>query len=346
MKEISRWLPPEWAPQSGVMLTWPHNQYWQPVLAGAEKTFAQIAATIARFESVVISCLDKEHATYIRKLLKHQNADMDKINLYIVPSNDAWVRDHGPVTVLNGSDHKPILLDFIFNSWGNKYPCEQDNQLTQKLKIQQAFGDTSLEPIDFVLEGGSIERGTLLTTSRCLLSPTRNPGLDKTQIAEKLETYLGIKKILWLEEGHLDGDDTDSHIDTLARFTDENTLCYIHCDDPEDSHYEDMTRMRQALEKFRSYQDKPYRLIPLPWPRAKFSAVDGRRLPATYANFLIINQAVLLPVYNDPADLAAISQMRKCFPEREIIAINCENLIENFGSLHCVTMQLPQGVIA
>lgn len=343
-------LPPEWAPQSGIMLTWPHkNNYWDSILEEAETTFAQIAAAASRFERVVISCENKIHSEHISQILQQNNAHLDKINLYSIPSNDAWVRDHGPMTVLDAHDHKPVLLDFIFNSWGNKYPCELDNQLTQQLFKQQAFGNhINLENIDFVLEGGSIDvdgQGTLLTTSSCLLSPGRNPGLTQQQITQKLQHYLGIKRVLWLDHGYLEGDDTDSHIDTLARFTDSHTICYVSCDDPQDPHYHDLQDMASELKKFSDDQGKPYNLVSLPWPKAKFSKVDGRRLPASYANFLIINQAVLFPIYNDVVDNQAIGCIKQCFPDREIIPINCCSLIENFGSLHCVTMQLPQGVL-
>jgi agmatine deiminase len=198
-----------------------------------------------------------------------------------------------------------------------------------------------------VLEGGSIEvdgSGTLLTTARCLLAPTRNPTLTREQIEKRLMDLLGINRILWLQHGYLAGDDTDSHIDTLARLCDSRTIAYVHCNDPDDEHYAELKAMEAELKSFRAADGQPYRLVPLPWPRAKFDE-DGNRLPATYANFLVINDAVLVPTYQDPADSEALTRMQECFPDREVVAIDCLPLIYQFGSLHCVTMQLPEGVL-
>jgi agmatine deiminase len=209
------------------------------------------------------------------------------------------------------------------------------------------FGHTPMQTVDMVLEGGSIEvdgSGTLLTTTRCLLAPTRNPKLSKQQIEERLMGSLGINRILWLQHGYLAGDDTDSHIDTLARFCDRGTIAYVSCDDPQDGHYVELKAMEDELKTFRAADGQPYRLVPLPWPRAKLDE-DGNRLPATYANFLIINDAVLVPTYDDPADAAALASLKTGFPDREIVPINCLPLIYQFGSLHCITMQLPEGAL-
>lgn len=338
-------LPPEWSPQSAVMLTWPHEESdWQPWLNLVEPVFVEIARQVSRRERVLITCRSEAHRRHVADLLQQAGITPDQTRLYVAPSNDTWVRDHGPITVLRNGH--PLLLDFVFNGWGQKFAAELDNQVTRHLHAAGAFGDTPLRSLDLVLEGGSIEvdgDGTLLTTSHCLLSPKRNPDLNRSQIETELGRELGVRRVLWLEHGHLEGDDTDSHIDTLARFCDPETIAYVSCDDPGDDHYQELKAMEAELRAFRTAQGQPYRLVPLPWPRPKHAA-DGRRLPATYANFLIINGAVLVPTYDDPADEEALARLRACFPGRDVIGIPCAPLILQNGSLHCVTMQLPAAV--
>ena len=340
------YLPPEWAPQSGVMLTWPHRHGdWAARLAQVEPVFVDIAREIARRESLLIVCYDTAHRAHIEQQLRAGGLDLARVRLRIAPSNDTWARDHGPITVL--CQDEPLLLDFGFNGWGGKYGYELDDTITRRLYHADTFGNTPLQTIDLILEGGSIEvdgSGTLLTTRRCLLAPTRNPTLDKNTLEQRLKELLGLNRILWLDHGYLAGDDTDSHIDTLARYCDARTIAYVRCDDPNDEHYPELTAMEAELKAFRAADGNPYRLVPLPWPRAAYNS-EGKRLPATYANFLIVNGAVLAPTYADPADEIALARLRECFPDREIVAINCRPLIEQYGSLHCLTMQLPTGVL-
>ncbi|MCR4347451.1 MAG: agmatine deiminase family protein [Sulfuricaulis sp.] len=340
------YLPAEWAPQSGVMLTWPHvHGDWAKRLKQVEPVFVEIARQVTRRENVLISCYDREHREYVGKLLSESGVDMGRVILRTVPSNDTWARDHGPMTVL--CTYEALLLDFGFNGWGGKYGFELDNQINRKLYTMDVFKKTPMQTVEMILEGGSIEvdgSGTLLTTARCLLAPTRNPNMTLTQLEQHLKELLGINRILWLHHGYLAGDDTDSHVDTLARFCDSHTIAYVRCDDPQDEHFAELKAMEDELKVFRAADGQPYRLVPLPWPSAKFDE-DGNRLPATYANFLIINGAVLVPTYEDPADDDALTQLKGCFPDREVVAINCLPLIYQFGSLHCVTMQLPEGVL-
>lgn len=328
------------------MLTWPHaHGDWAKRLKQVEPVFVEIARQVTLREKVLISCYDRTHREHIGELLTGAGVNMEQVILRTVPSNDTWARDHGPLTVVCSGE--PLLLDFGFNGWGKKYGYELDNQISRRLYAADAFGHAPMQTNDMVLEGGSIEvdgSGTLLTTARCLLAPTRNPKLSKEQIEARLMASLGIHRILWLQHGYLAGDDTDSHIDTLARFCDSRTIAYVRCDDPGDEHYAELKAMEDELKIFRAADGQPYRLVPLPWPRAKFDE-DGNRLPATYANFLIINGAVLAPTYEDPADNAALTRLQECFPGREVVAINCLPLIYQFGSLHCVTMQLPEGVL-
>ncbi|MDT8423623.1 MAG: agmatine deiminase family protein [Desulfuromonadales bacterium] len=339
---MSRRLPAEWEAQDGVLLAWPHkNTDWEPLLADVEAAYCAIIGAILRFETVllVVDC-----APTVSVKLQSAGIDLDQVRLYEIPTDDTWARDFGPLTVMN--DNAPRLLDFTFTGWGGKFPATQDNAVTRMLAKQNAFAPLPLETVDLILEGGGIEsdgHGTLLTTTACLLNPNRNAQLDRAAVEAELTRYFGAKRILWLNHGYLAGDDTDSHIDTLARLAPKDTLVYQSCTDPADEHYAALQAMAAELRGFRTMEGAPYRLLPLPWPRPRYDA--GDRLPATYANFLIINGAVLVPTYADPADAAALAVVAAAFPDREIIGINCCALIRQHGSLHCVTMQLPRGVL-
>jgi agmatine deiminase len=330
-------LPAEWEPQDAVLLCWPHEKTdWRPYLNEAEAVFLDIAEAVARFEKLIVVVPDEQ---CVRTKLAARGANMNNVSLYEIASNDTWARDFGPITIYE--DGNPVLLDFTFTGWGGKFEAGLDNQITAKLHALGAFGKTPLRNVDLILEGGSIEsdgQGALLTTSECLLNPNRNTGLNKTQVEEKLSEEFGIKNFQWLENGWLAGDDTDAHIDTLARLCPDNTILYVQCNDPADEHSETFQGLEKELKQTGS------RLLPLPWPKAKFDA-NGERLPATYANFLIINGAVLVPTYNDPADFQALGTVKKAFSDREIIGIDCSALILQHGSLHCVTMQIPKGVL-
>jgi len=342
-------LPAEWAPQSAVMLTWPHQN-----IAGAghlEQTgpvFMAIARTVLRFESVLISCEDPEQARRLQEHLNHyvETAGVAfRARVLVAPSNDSWARDHGPLTVFTHQGSR--LIDFSFNARGNKFPWDKDNVLNNRLLSAGAFDGSALQSVEFILEGGAIDtdgEGTLLTTSQCLLSPSRNPDYSRSAMETLMGQLLGIHRVLWLNHGYLAGDDTDSHIDVLARFCAPNHICYVACPDESDEHYGALSAMAEGLREFRQANGEPYRLTPLPWPDAVRDE-KGQRLPATYANFLIINGAVLLPVYGVPQDTAAIVTVQTLFPDREIVAIPCRPLLQQGGSLHRVTMQLPAGVM-
>jgi len=337
-----QFLPPEWVPQQAVLLTWPHSESdWQPILDRVEPVFVAIGRSVTQHEELIVSCLNDEHMEHVEKLLRQGGADMDRVSLYPVPSDDSWVRDHGPITVIR--DGQRLLLDYQFNGWGNKYEAGLDNRLSVRLHEMGAFDGLPMETQALILEGGSIEvdsRGTLLTTAECLLSPERNPRYSRDELEQLLKGQLGVERILWLEHGQLMGDDTDGHVDTLARFCDDRTIAYVSCDDEQDPHYASLKAMEQELKQFTDADGNPYRLVPLPLPAAQYDD-EGQRLPATYANFLIVNGAVLLPIYADPLDAIASERLAACFPEREIIAIDARPLIHQFGSIHCVTMQLP-----
>jgi len=338
-------LPAEWEPQDAVLLTWPHAQSdWAPLLDEVTPLYEGLVTVIADYADLIVAVPEPELEA-IEARLSAMAVPMETVHLRPAPSNDTWARDHGPITVLE--DDHPKLLDFQFNGWGDKFAHELDNRLTAVLHRDGAFPEVPLEAQDWILEGGSIEvdgRGTLLTTEACLLNPNRNPELTREAIEQRLKTALGVRKVNWLKHGHLEGDDTDSHIDTLARLCPDNVIAYVQCDDPEDAHYAELKAMEAELEAMTDADGKPYYLVPLPWPGPVLSD-DGRRLPATYANFLIINGAVLVPQYDCPADEVALEQVMQAFPGYHIFGVPCSVLIEQGGSLHCITMQLPEGVL-
>lgn len=334
-------LPAEWYEQCGVQLTWPHaNSDWAPILDEVRKCYINIANEIVKREKLLIVCHSVED---VKKDL--EGISLDRILFREIPSNDTWARDHGAITVLeNGVPH---LCDFQFNGWGMKFAANWDNQITRALYDSSLFLDEVKYRglLHFVLEGGSIEsdgKGTILTTKECLMSVNRNEQLSQSEIEACLSMTLGAKRFLWLNSGYLAGDDTDSHIDTLARFCDERTIAYVQCTDKSDEHYQALYQMEQELKNFETPEGEPYRLIPLPLPTPCYD--EEERLPATYANFLIMNTAVLVPIYCCDTDELALKQLEKAFPDREIIGVDCRVLIKQHGSLHCVTMQFPKGV--
>ncbi len=335
-------LIPEWAEQSAVLLAWPYAEGdFSPWLTEVEATYTAIALAIARRERLIIACRAEPHRQQISARLTAAGVDPGQLRLALIPFNDVWVRDTAPLSVSGPAGVR--LLDFRFNGWGGKYAHADDAALARRLHATGLLGDTPLETVDFVLEGGSVETdgaGTVLTTSRCLLNPNRNPAFSQAQIEAQLGSRLGARQILWLTHGHAEGDDTDAHIDTLARFCSPETIAYTACDQPDDPLYAEFQAMATQLATFTNLAGQPYRLTPLPMP-APILSEDGSRLPATYANFLIANGAVLVPVYGDPADAVALERLARCFPEREIIAIDGLPLIRQYGSLHCMTMQFP-----
>ncbi len=337
-------LPAEWEPQSGIQLTWPHSGTdWAPMLDEISQCYARIVREIIRFEPVMIvtPSADIVHP-YIEDL------DQDRIHICEVRgTNDTWARDHGGITVTNND--KPAVLNFIFNGWGMKYPANYDNQIVSEMESGQAFapGIKVFSP-PFVLEGGSIESdgcGTVLTTASCLFSNNRNEPWLSHNTKDDLAFFLGADRLLVLENGYLEGDDTDGHVDTLARFCDPETIAYVQCTDPDDSHFDELLAMERELLALRTAEGKPYRLISLPMAEPVFDE-DGYQLPATYANFLILNGAVLVPAYgNDELDEQAREVLQTAFPDREIISVDCLPLIQQGGAIHCATMQYPAGVL-
>jgi agmatine/peptidylarginine deiminase len=325
------------------MLTWPHKRSdWINLLEEVEVCFILIANEILKTEKLLVVCDDP--ASVAAKLDKALAKNLILVQL---DSNDTWARDHGAITTFSGG--LPVLNDFQFNGWGLKFPAFFDNQITSRLfKLDIYAKEVNYENrLNFVLEGGSFEtdgKGTLLTTEQCLLSKNRNQFLSKAEIEVYLKKVLGLQRILWLTAGYLAGDDTDSHIDTLARFCDENTIAYVKCSDPSDEHFNQLSLMEMEIKAFRTLSGIPYRLIELPMAD-HVEDETGTRLPATYANFLIMNNKILMPCYSTMKDEVARKCLQEAFPDREIVGIDCSILIRQHGSLHCVTMQFPEGVL-
>lgn len=336
-------FPAEWYPQSGIQLTWPHEETdWAYMLDEVTTCYIELAREIARRERLLIVT---PHPEQVKRLLQGK-VDLEAVTFAQCPTNDTWARDHGGITLF--CDGTPAIYDFKFNGWGLKFAANYDNLITSTLCRQGRFNARYENRLNFVVEGGALESdgaGTLLTTSECLLSPNRNGEWSQARIEEYLKETFGLQRVLWLDHGYLAGDDTDSHIDTLARFAPGNTIVYVQCTDPTDEHYEALRRMEEQLRTFTTLEGAPYRLLPLPMADAVYDE-NGERLPATYANFLIMNDAVLYPTYCQPAnDRAAAQVLQQAFPDREIVGIDCSPLIRQHGSLHCVTMQYPKDVL-
>jgi len=327
-----------------VLLNWPHpDSDWSTRLTQVEAVYCELATQISRFEALIIICRDAHHILHVRQQLAACGAATERINYHAIPTNDTWIRDYGPLSLVG--HQQACLLDCTFNGWGGKFAAELDNRVSRQLHQHGAFPQWSLKTIDFILEGGSIDsdgKGTIMSTTACLLNPNRNPRYKPQEIEQLLQMQFGAKRILWLTQGHIIGDDTDGHIDMLARFCDERTIAYASCDNADDPHFASLQAMERQLRMLRTLTNQAYHLVPLPLPTPLFDP-QGQRLAASYANFLIINQAVLVPLYEDPAaDALALRCLSACFPGREIIGIPCHALILEHGSLHCATMQIPE----
>ena len=317
----------EWEPQSCVQLTWPHTGTdWAPMLADITAVYEEMAHAISKCEALMIVA-PKTLTPVLSPLTPH---------LLPFTSNDTWARDHGFITI-EESDGTKVLLDFQFNGWGQKFAAELDNQINRHLYEQGLVEGRYESHLDFVLEGGSIEsdgRGTVFTTRCCLMAPHRNQPLTQQQIDDRLKQYLGAERVVWLEHGSLIGDDTDGHIDTLVRICPDDTILYTGGDED----HPDLDAMERELQTLRTLDGRPYRLLKLPLPRPIYD--DGDRLPATYANYLVVNGAVLVPTYNQPdLDAEAMRVVGQAYPDREIVGIDCRPVIRQHGSLHCCTMQ-------
>lgn len=318
----------EWEKQELLFLSLPHkNTDWQPYLEEILDSYEELAAAITPFQKVVLICPDE--SVFNSRFKKFKNVEFVKID-----TDDTWIRDYGMIDVQEGS--RAVSYDFKFNAWGGKFASGKDDAVN--LELAKIF-KSDLKRVDFILEGGSIDfngHGVMLTTQTCLLNDNRNSKFSKEQIDAKLKELFGLEKIIWLKHGFIKGDDTDSHVDTLARFIAPDTIAYASCDDPADEHFEELNLMREELEK------TGFRLVPLPLPKAKF--FEGKRLGCTYANFIFINGALIVPTYDDLNDKLVLERLQKALPDHKIIGVNSLVFVRQNGSLHCSSQNRYAGV--
>lgn len=335
------YMPAEWHRLQMVQLTWPHEDTdWNYMLGEVEKCYTELAKAISLRLQLLVVVPDVKK---VKETLEKGGANMNNVILFECDTNDTWARDHAFITILG--DSVPHYVDFCFNGWGRKFKADLDNAINGKLYDAGIVKGEYEDCTSFVLEGGSIEsdgKGTILTTSQCLLAPHRNQPMDKEEIEKCLKKMLHAERVLWLNHGNLIGDDTDGHVDTVARLAPNDTIVYMQCSDENDAQYADLKAMEEEIAELRTAEGKPYRMIPLPSP-APIHDEDGERLPATYANFLIMNNSILYPTYaQEENDRKAAVALGKAFPGHEIVGIDCRALIKQHGSLHCVTMQYPR----
>jgi agmatine deiminase len=333
-------LPAEWEPQAAVWLSWPHRRStWPGRFDAIPPAFARLVAAISRFEDVHLNAALRLQPR-ARRLCAEAGADVARITFHDHPTNDAWCRDHGPIFVKHRGTGEVALTDWRFNAWGGKYrPYDRDDAIPGH--VARALGLRRFRR-DMILEGGSIDgngRGLLLTSEQCLLNPNRNPDLSRADIERALREMLGVRRVLWLGEGIV-GDDTDGHVDDVARFFRADAIVAAKEPDSRDANHRPLRDVWERLETFRTPAGKRFELVPLPMPRA--FGFDGQRVPASYANFLVINGAVLVPTFRQPKrDAEACAVLTACFPGREIVPVDCRDLIWGLGAIHCLTQQQP-----
>ena len=336
-------IPAEWENYEAVMIAWPHFATdWADMLDEVTSCYVNLVRAI--IDSGLRVLVVTPEVGLVREIL--EEFPQDKLIIFQAPTNDTWTRDYGPITL--ETPDGVSALDFQFNGWGLKFAANLDNMVTLRMVEASLLTRRYVPCLDFVFEGGSMEvdgKGTMLTTSACLLSLNRNGAVTKEQLSDYFNRTIGMSRVLFLDHGHLDGDDTDSHIDTLARFAPEDTILYVKSYNPADSHANELNLMEDELKRLKTIEGNPYNLIALPLPDPIYDE-DGNRLPATYANFLITPQTVLMPVYGQPDnDRLARQMLAVAFHDREIVTVDCRALIRQHGSLHCATMQLPAGIL-
>ena len=343
-------LPAEWYPTDGILLSWPHkNTDWAYILDQIEQCYIDLVRAILPYAPILIIGPNVENikASLLKAQIKQTG---NPIVLFQVPTNDTWIRDYGIITTLD-ENGKPVYNDFCFNGWGLKFAADKDNLVNSALFKAGIFDSGPYYSRQmYVLEGGSIDSdgaGTILTTSKCLYSPNRNGYTDRESAEFMLREFLGAKRVLWLDHGFLIGDDTDSHVDTLARFASPETILYVKCDDPDDFQYNELSAMEEELHQMRRVDGKPYNLVGLPMPYPIYDPDTDDRLPATYANFLIIgDRAVVVPTYGQSdKDAEALLLIGQAFPGHEVIGVNATALIRQHGSIHCATMRMPRNAL-
>jgi agmatine deiminase len=330
-------MPAEWTPHVATWMAWPcDDELWVGELEPVRREFAELVRAVASFEPVELLVRDAAAESDAAARLAGAN-----VRLHRVPYDDVWLRDSGPIFVAR--EGRLRLVNWEFNGWGGKYNAATDNEVPRQ--VARILGTTTVDT-GVVMEGGSIEvngAGCVLTTRQCLLTPTRNPSLSEAEIEAALAAYLGTPRVLWLDTG-LEGDHTDGHIDTITRFTDPQTIVTVTCEDRSDANYEPTALNLERLRGFSGDDGEPFHIVELPLPRMR-AEFGGERLPLTYANFYVVNGAVIVPVYGDGNDARALDILRPLFPDREILGVMARHLITGGGAFHCVTQQQPAGVV-
>lgn len=335
-------MPAEWEPHAATWLTWPHKEAsWPGKFEPITAVWVEVVRALAPHERVNILVNDAAMEAHVHDVLRTAHVPMQAVSLHVIPTDDAWARDHGPTFVTRQVDGRRELaaVDWIYNAWGGKYP-PWDHDDAVPAKVAALLGLQRFEP-GMVLEGGSIDvngRGTLLTTESCLFNPNRNPQLSRADIEQYLRDYLGVRHILWLADG-IAGDDTDGHVDDLARFVDPTTVVAVVETNPRDDNYEPLRENYDRLVRMTDQDGRPLRVVTLPMPAPLY--YDGQRLPASYANFYIANGVLLVPVFNDPNDAVAVHTLQELFPGRRIVGIGAADMVWGFGAVHCATQQQP-----
>ena len=340
-KSLGFRMPAEWENQEAIWLSWPHNEItWPNMVPKIEEIYIQFIKALHSGQKINLLVNDKDKEDYVKNKLIKSKINLSQIVFHQIKNIDAWIRDYGPIFVVNDKTKQKAMVKWIFNAWGNKYDdLKEDNiiphEMNKKLNLK------IFEP-KIVLEGGSIEvngNGSLLTSEQCLLNKNRNPSLSKTQIEKYLKDYLNVSNILWLKEGIV-GDDTDGHIDDLARFVNQNTVVCAFEDNPDDENYQILKENYELLTKMKDEKGNKLNIVKLPMPGI---VGDKRgRLPASYCNFYIGNDAVIVPVFGHENDKKALEILQKLFLSRKVVGINCKSMVYGFGALHCVSQQEPK----
>ncbi len=344
-------MPAEWLPHKATWLAWPHDkitfgslnelneEYNSTRLGTVEERYVEIIKAIHLGEDVNLIVLNEEMENRVKEMLFKNNVDLSKINFYITQYADVWIRDYGPTFVKNKDTGEKVLIKWKYYSYGGKFPdLFKDNEVFLNLK---KYADREMIQPDIFMEGGAIEvngEGILLTTEECLLNPNRNPNLNKIEIENLLKENLGVNKIIWLTSG-LTNDHTDGHIDDIAKFVNPNTILVAYEEDQNDENFKILDQNFKILENALDQDGKPFNLIKIPMPHMNYS--DGRKAPASYANFYITNKVILVPIYNDPNDNKALEIIQSCFPDRKVAGIDCREIIYGGGAIHCITQQEP-----
>jgi len=339
--ELGFYMPAEWHVHKATWLAWPHNELtWPERIEKLEENYIEIVKALHTGEIVNVLVNDKKSEDKVKGLLSKAGIDLGNVIIHKIQTGDAWIRDYGSNFLISRKDKKIVMNDWNFNAWGNKYEhSEQDDIIP--LKINKILNLKLFSP-GIILEGGSIDvngNGSILTTKQCLLNKNRNPHLSQEQIESYLKKYLGVSNIIWLNRG-IEGDDTDGHIDDIARFVDEKTIACAYEENKSDDNFSALDENFKILESAKSENGKRFSIVKLPMPEPVYS--DGMRLPASYVNFYIGNKAVLVPTFSQKNDKIAMDILQGLFPRLKIVGINCLDMVYGHGAIHCLTQQEPR----